>query len=248
MPNDLKEPIMIIRHALIASLALLLPLFAQAELAVPTIPPARAFKWDISRANSTIVHEFVVKDYRMYGLHLAFGGLDATEADGYVRESSDQSWRKQLGRDSVEPPYDGPLSKFLGTGTYGVFTNEPNNLKPVIPKTIAEVQQRDELLRQGVYVTKLTNPGVIVPIHVRLEKLDTPDTTPVQIFDRVVETAGLEGGGYLLTRKITKGVGLPLKPGKYRISATTLRDSPVPTGIGTYLLISVPANVSPPKD
>lgn len=81
----------------------------------------------------------------------------------------------------------------------------------------------------------LAKTGVIIPIHLRVERLDDPSGNMVVMADRIENTQGRNYGGKLVGREIA---GLQLPAGKYRVIATTLRATDVPKGMGTYLAIS----------
>lgn len=87
---------------------------------------------------------------------------------------------------------------------------------------------------RNMYTGKLVEPGVTIPVHLRVERLDDPSGKIVVMADRVEYTQGRDYGGKLLGREIA---ALQLPAGKYRVIATTLRATAVPKGMGTYLAI-----------
>jgi hypothetical protein len=232
----------LIDPTLIRGVSLLLWLTGAATAAepLPSIPPERAFKWDISRKDSVVKQEFEISSCGAYEFTIGFGGTDATNGDGSLKgkKESDQSWRRQL-TTRPDGPLDGPLSKFLGDGSYSFYLKDGSDPNPIIVRTAEEVTKRNQLFRQGVYVTRLSNPGVIVPVRITLERGDSKGIT-----DQTIDTGGWHSGGALLTRKIMDRI--TMKPDVYRVTAVTLRDSPLPEGITTYLLIS-PIAVTPSK-
>lgn len=229
---------------------LLLPMFiwlggcATAGLELPTLPPDRALKWDISRKDSTVKQEFLVKECKAYELHIGFGGTDATYEDGRLRRDSNQSWRDQLGT-GPNHSGNGPLRRFLGDGSYAYYRKDGSDPNPVRARTPDEVQERQERFLQGEYVTKLGNPGVVVPVRIVVEKLDDQGKATF-ITDQTVDTGGISAGGHLIFRRIAWGIRM--KQGIHRVTATVLRDSPLPEGIGTYLVISRRPWTTAPKD
>lgn len=81
---------------------------------------------------------------------------------------------------------------------------------------------------------RYVHPGVIVPIHVQIIRLET-GKDPETVYDRTVETKGVYAyrSGALLREIMI----IDLKPGIYRVEANTNKDSPEFTGTPSYLLI-----------
>lgn len=171
---------------------------------IPRIP--LVLKWDVQPANSQIEQEFLVKEYRNYYVYLEFNRA---------------------------PPVDvKELRRFTGDGAYQIVTKDP--VPTVInPQTTEEVRRADELVRQGVYEFRHIHLGVMMPVHVTLEKLgDDINTTPLTIVD---ETFNTDRGCFGLDRAITE---VALKPGKYRIKLKTLQETYLPPGADSSLVIT----------
>ncbi|MHA6832652.1 DUF5625 family protein [Ralstonia pseudosolanacearum] len=77
------------------------------------------------------------------------------------------------------------------------------------------------------------NKGVIVPVHIQVERIGDEGGRAL-ITDQIVNTQSMVAGGNVITRLI---INIKLKPGKYRVVATTLQESELPESIGTYLHI-----------
>lgn len=77
------------KRMLVAFLGLLpwLPKSARADSLAPTVPPSRNFGWDVSRKDSLIEKEFLVKEYRGYDFAIGFGSKISPN-------DPDQSWRE----------------------------------------------------------------------------------------------------------------------------------------------------------
>jgi hypothetical protein len=76
---------------------------------------------------------------------------------------------------------------------------------------------------------------LVIPVHLQIERLDNKGNA-ILVEDLVKEKLRRRSGGYLLTWTIAM---VKLEPGKYRATATTLKDTALPEGIGTYLYIGV---------
>jgi len=177
------------------------------------LPPGFTIKWNIAPKDSLVEQEFVVTK------------------DCWVRFDIKFS--------STRPPGDpiGELErmkKFIGTGSSWIVTKESANTdhpEVVIARTPEEVQRRDEGVAKGIYVYK-AGPSVIVPVRIRIEQVDSAGTTTVHT-DKLVDTENFDAAGSGgLFRKITL---VNLKPGKYRVRASTTRDSALPPDIETFL-------------
>jgi hypothetical protein len=163
-------------------------------------------KWDIQPANSSIEQEFLVTEYRNYYFYVAFnkgGPFDVKE-----------------------------LRKFTGDGGHQIVTKDPVPIV-VIPKTNEEVRRAYELVRTGVYEYRFINLGVVMPVHLILERLvDERKTALPPIVDETFNTDRICFG---LDRAIT---GVALKPGKYRIKLNTLQETSLPSGAESSLVIA----------
>lgn len=169
------------KRSLLALLTLLpwLSRFAYAEKRVPTIPPGRAFKWDIGPKDSRIEVDFIVTEYRVYEFHIGFGNKNDPD-------SKDQSWRD-----------DDRNWEFINGGR-----NTLDN-------------------------------GVVVPVCIKVEQLDA-SARHALVTEQAIDTYKLRAGGRLVLRTI---IYQKLRPGKYRVTAMTTRETALPETLGSYLHI-----------
>lgn len=86
--------------------------------------------------------------------------------------------------------------------------------------------------------------GTVVQVYIKVEKLDA-SATPNLITEQTIDTASFYAGGYVVKRKIIRQ---KLRPGKYRVTAITTRESPLPETLGTYLRIGFYAKAAILKD
>jgi len=163
-------------------------------------------KWDIRPANSSIEQEFLVTEYRNYYIYIAFnkgGSFDVNE-----------------------------VRKFTGDSTVQIVTKDAMPTV-VIAKTNEEVRRADELIRTGVYEYRYTHLGVVMPVHVMLEKLgDDSNMTSTMVVDETFKT---DRECFGLDRAITE---VALRPGKYRINLKTLQETYLPSGAESSLVIA----------
>ncbi len=209
------------------------------------IPPARAFAWDISREGSVLSQEVAIREFDAYDILLAFGDIGASDGTGRLRDDKlrDTSWRKLFGeyRDSG---WSGPLAAFLGGPGENYYRKSDGVL--VVARTAEEVAQREAMRRRGELISRSAEPGTVIPVHLRVEKIGHKGVSE-SIFDAKVSTAGDEGGRMRMKQRFL-AQGLRLAPGIYRFTAITLQDTEVPADIGVYLAIPLrDFKVSPPR-
>lgn len=77
--------------------------------------------------------------------------------------------------------------------------------------------------------------GIKIPIHLKINKLDSGSFPPQLIYEDTILTRGIYAGtfGYL-DREI---IEIDLKPGTYLVNANTIEDRPEFSGTPTYLAI-----------
>lgn len=223
--NTRKESIVKTKRTLLRYLAVFpwLSGCAHTEACVPTIPPWRSFRWDISKKGSVIEQEFIVTEHRSYDFDLEFhhNGLP-------------DDWKK-----------------FIGTGGDIFLTRDQVNPRRVRDEDVGGDGRRlYELYHKGELVIKSADPGVIVPIHIRVEKIDEVSGNKTLLADKTVDTeARYRGGGGIVARGIW---GVALKPGRYKVSAETLKDVPLPPAPNaeTYTALGIVyyAKVNPTKE
>lgn len=176
-------------------------LLAQDDNTILRIPAT--LKWDIRPANSAIEREFMVSEYRNYYFYIAFNKGGAFDLD--------------------------ELRKFTGDSSVQIVTKDP--VPAVVNATTTEeVRRAHELIRNGVYEYRYAHPGVVMPLHLMIEKLGDDTTTTV-----VDQTLNTDRECFGLDRAITE---VALKPGKYRIKLNTLQETYLPSGAEPSLVIA----------
>jgi hypothetical protein len=181
-----------------------------------TLPPGFTIKWNIEPRDSVVEQDFVVTEYRYYRFEIKF--------------SSTRDRNSVIADDELHR-----IRKFAGDGSYWYVTKDSastDHPEVVIAKTPEEVHRRDEGIAKGDILYQAANPGVIVPVHIRIEQMDTGGTIMVHT-DKVVDTENTErviAGG--LIRLI---IEIKLKPGKCRLRANTLKETPLPPDMETFL-------------
>ena len=177
------------------------------------MPPGFTIKWSIEPKDSVIEQDFVVTEYRTYRFEIVFRAIHTPMSAEEIKQ----------------------VHKFTGDGSFWIVTKDSVNSdhpEVVIARTPEEVQRRAEGIAKGLYVYKSASPGVIVPVHIRIEQVDSAGVATVHT-DEVDDTEGIEGGGPLgIDRLITD---VRLRPGKYRLRANTIRESPLPPNTETFL-------------
>ena len=118
---------------------------------------------------------------------------------------------------------------------FGFKKNDPNDRERV--KTLAGDYGKNQ---DG----KLTNPGISVPLRLKINTIDSIGERT--IFDReIFEEEMWSYGADHFSKQISV---VPLKPGLYRISAETMRDTPDLIGTRISLKISFYAKSTPIKE
>ena len=79
------------------------------------------------------------------------------------------------------------------------------------------------------------DPGIKIPIHLKIIKLDTGSIPPEVIYENTILTHGTYASGFgEHDREI---IAVDLKPGIYRVEANTIEDRPEFSGTPSYLQI-----------
>lgn len=171
---------------------------------VPTVPPSRSFKWDISKKDSWIEKEFVVKEKRTYHFDIEF------HFNGVLTD-----WHRFMGTGKLQYPEGGMF-----------FTSDPLKPTRVSQQDAGGSDRLSELYKKGLLVKKYSIPGVIVPIRIRIEEIDSGTGNRTDVLDQTVNTEALShAGGNVYSREIST---VELKPGRYKIRAVTIIDVPLP--------------------
>lgn len=88
------------------------------------------------------------------------------------------------------------------------------------------------LLKNGQAIMVYVHPGIVLPVHLKIEKLDGAEST-AKIMDQTFITAGaFSYGSTNRTRDITS---VNLLPGKYRLTAEAVQDVALPQDIETSI-------------
>jgi hypothetical protein len=181
------------------------------------VPPGRYFKWDVGPKDSHIEQEFIVKEYRSYHFNIGFGSPVAWD------DRTNQDWRN-----------DGRIFDFIGWGGVIGYLNGDG----------ARVKLMDHTgIMIPVYNPK-NDLGVAIPIHIQVQKLSKSDSVVGTMVDARVDTRSSFASGSLVQRQI---VVVKLQEGKYRVIATALQQTIVPSGVGTYLNIGFDPKSTPIK-
>jgi Domain of unknown function (DUF5625) len=192
-------------------------------------PPGFTVKWDVQSDDKQISREFSVTEYRYYDIQLFFHSVNGPLTSDGLRE----------------------LFRFTGDGALEAVTKESadsDNPSVVIVTNPEESRTRDLGIASGRYVWRSAHSGVVIPLHLRVERLAADrGAEHVTEVDRDFRTWNIEGsfpgfspsspGG--VVRHITS---VKLQPGRYRLIAKTLEPISLPTGIDTYLLLTYRAN------
>jgi hypothetical protein len=186
------------------------------------VPPGFTVKWDMNAEDTRISAEFQVRKYRYYDILILFEGHA-----GDARE----------------------MFKYAGDGTLVLVARESaNNDNPsvIIATTAEEARSRDAGIAAGKYVWILKHTGVMIPVHVRIEKLPLAAGDAAEV-DRDFRTWSVQGSFAGLSRASPGGLARPvtsakLRPGNYRITAKTLARISLPPGSNTHLLVTYRPN------
>ena len=91
---------------------------------------------------------------------------------------------------------------------------------------------------------KLINPGISVPLNLNINVIDSLGERPIFNLKIVEEEMRGYGADHFLKQIAT----IPLKPGHYRVSVETMRDTPDLIGTFVFLKISFYAKSTPIKE
>lgn len=186
------------------------------------VPPGFTLPWNIAPKGSVVEQDFEVNEYRVYRIEFKF----ALTQELHGAKSPDDEWQQ--------------LRRFSGDSSWSLVTKDSANTdhpEVVIPtaKTKEEARSWYNSLKKGEYVYKAMNPGVIVPIHIRIDQLQS-DGTFSSHTDKLIDTDKTE-------RAVEEGlvrliIETRLMPGRYRLVGRTMRETPVPQAITTFLRVT----------
>lgn len=179
---------------------------------IPTVPPAQNFKWDISQKNSRIEQVFFVKEYRTYCFSIGFSSSVAWDYKEH------QEWRK-----------DPRVWDFYGEAVMGTYKNANGVLTKVMDKTGILIPVVDPSVKGGV----------IIPAHLQVQSLDETDRVITTLLDATVNAQAILWYAYVVPKLMAM---VKLRPGKYRVTATTLQETILLEGMGAYLNIAFHPN------
>jgi hypothetical protein len=183
--------------------------------AADTLQPPFTVPWDLGMTGNSVSRDFKVDEYRYYDFQIAL----------QVRGPSDDKKVKAL-------------FEFAGDGKGSWVTKESaDSENPVTApvETELQAQQLQQAIREGKYVARMQKSGVMIPVHVVLETLQSDPAHQVS-YDRTIKTWNIEGGSPDgLLRHIDS---IKLRPGVYRITAATVQAIPTPTAIQASLRVA----------
>ena len=173
----------------------------------PVIPPGFDVKWDVSKKGSNISRTFSASIDHFYDFGISFRLTDNTV--------------------SMEE-----LRKITGDGARQYWPVDPNNQHPLQVLTGEEQRQVFQGVKNGIYVMKHPYPGTIIPIHVKIERVnDSQNKQTTTIFDEAVNTeAAISWGGGSISRNIAS---IHLAPGRYIVNLTAIEETSLPSWVET---------------
>jgi uncharacterized protein DUF5625 len=198
------------------------PLGFAYKSATPILPYLFELPWDVSKFPSVVTQEFKVTEYYPYNFFLRFMPPHIPMGLPTFHE----------------------MQKFTGDGSYGPY--DTKNRKWVTWRTTEEEKQAFAGIESGKYEGRYGHPGTRIPVHLKIERLGTSNGNPV-VIDKTFDT-GSTAGGYKGGLQRTIGY-VKLKPGKYRLTASTLQPTTLPPDIvATFLDVMTPPDTNPLSD
>jgi Domain of unknown function (DUF5625) len=205
-------------------LAAILPLFAQWAIAMPTaevstevLLPPFSINWSVAPNNNSVSQLFNLREYRYCNFEIAF---------------------QRDGPRTVESLLE--LEKLTGDGkTVWVTKDSADAEDPVVfsDDSPEGLRRLEEGKRRGDYLARMQRSGVMIPVHLEVEAVS--DGAPAtKVFDKVVRTWNFAQSSVAgINRSIT---WMKLRPGTYRIRASTIQVTPLPLNVHTYLVVGYP--------
>ena len=130
-------------------------------------------------------------------------------------------------------PFDvNELRKFTGDSVFEIVITG-SDPKLVIAKTTEERSRARKLIQEGVCEYRYAHLGISMPVHLTLKKIDIDGGKTVTTM--VDETFNTDRENFGLDRAIT---AVAMKPGKYHISLKTLKETYLPSGVESSLVIA----------
>jgi hypothetical protein len=188
-----------------------------------SVPPGFSAKWDLQAQGSEVVAEFRITEYRVYDVLMLFHSTIKPFTVDVMKE----------------------LFKFTGDGSTQVVTRESaDSDKPVLApyETVKDLRARSQGISEGRYVRIPAHPGVTIPVHVRVERVGA-GVSEAAMIDQDFSTRSIQGSFPGFARSSPGGLARPittvkLRPGSYRIRASTLGATAVPADVETYLTVT----------
>ena len=178
------------------------------SFSLPSIPPCFETKWDMSKKDNVVEQEFYVsKDY-VYEIDMALKTV-------HVPASSEE--KKQM-------------HEFIGDGN---SPSEPQSTSAGTPDEIRQAWDKAHRAEFGDRPDKI-NPGTIIPIHFKVERLDSGKVVET-IADRTIDSAGMYAGG---SRGFLRDIdGVKLRSGTYKITINANLQVTLPPNSETNLWV-----------
>jgi hypothetical protein len=183
-------------------------------------------RWDISQKNNTLEKTFTVTKFNGYELAIAFSPIKNPITVKALME----------------------LKKITGGENSQLYNIKTHEYMPQYGYSDAQAKQLAHLLYTGEVIFKYSEPGVIIPVHFKIEKFDNNKVTKV-VIERELDTAG--SGGFathhcVLSRLVA--LNIKLHPGDYKITISNSEKMVLSPNIETYLQLSPLPDSTPPKD
>lgn len=186
-------------------------------------------EWNIEPKDSRLTKEFTLTRYLAYDLTLEFIPLhpicNSAEA---IKLGVFMYPDNKLAPPCTNTEHEEQLvlNAFAGEASKGLYILKIN--KYMIFDTNEKWEQAQELIKAGEAIWKHAKPGVIVPVHLKIERFDKNNVASI-ITDKNIDT---EGG---TSRTVAS---LKLKPGRYRLNINTNKETILPPNIKTLLVLN----------
>lgn len=209
-------------------------------------------KWDVSPKDSSIKQEFQVEKYRSYQFDIVFGHpkMSLEKLRELQKFTGDASYHR-VTQESADTDYPVDVPEY--TPEEREFLRKGGSLVGGTYFKNRQLKDNERLHAPPAgTVLRFTKAGagVAIPVHIKIEQIDNKGTSTV-IIDKKVNTVGVVAHGLInhsallkrsapldplitdkLERRITE---MPLRPGKYRISIDTTKETTLPPDITTLL-------------
>lgn len=190
---------------------------ATSIVADSSTPPFLAV-WNLKSANNSVSKMFIVTEHRYYDFQIAFQGA--------ITGPSNEARIQQLNE----------FKKFVGDGGFDWVTRESADTEtPVVLSEAMNAHQQHQMMQSGQYVARMTKSGVMIPVHLVIKAPDANGSFAI-LYDETIKTWNFEASsGDGILRHIAS---VELRPGTYRVVATSTQAISVPPNITTLLRVS----------